>query len=79
MTNNYALEMLHDFQCGWYSSLDDLIDEIEEVPELTVEEANREYVVISYQEDDETVYVEFRLGGTERTITVNSIKEIERM
>jgi len=62
---------------NWYSRIEDLIEEIEEAG-MDVEEVNAEYITVSYEEDGEDVQVEFFLGGTERTITVEDVKEVYR-
>lgn len=80
MTSEFemAMERLEELQNGWYSSLDELVEEIEEAG-FDVDEVNREYITVSHEDEDETVYIDIRLCGTERTIKVNSIEEIERM
>ena len=72
------MEKLEALQIGWYGRLEELLEDIEEAG-FKVEEANREYITASYEEEDETVYIDIRLGGTERTITVDRITEAERM
>lgn len=72
------IEELEILQNSWYSSLEELQDDIKEAG-FAIEEANREYITASYEEDDETVYVDIRLGGTESTITVDSVTELERV
>ena len=80
MTSEFemAMERLEELQYGWYSSLEELVEEIEEAG-FSVDEASHEYISASYEDEDETVYIDIRLCGTERTIKVNSIEEIERM
>lgn len=61
----------------WYGRLEDLVEEIEEAG-MEVEDANSEYITAAYEDDGEDVEIEFMLGGTERTITVESVREIYR-
>ena len=63
---------------SWYGRLADLIEDIQDAG-YDVEEANEEYITASYEDGDATVYLDLRLGGTARTITVDSIREIERI
>ena len=72
------MEKLEAIKNGWYGRLEDLVEEIEELG-LDVEESNMEYITASYEDDDETVFVDIRIGGTERTIAVESIREVERI
>lgn len=59
----------------WYGRLEDIVEEIEELG-YEVLEANGEYITCwEENSDDDTEYI-IRLGGTERTITVEEIREI---
>ena len=40
---------------------------------LEVLEANREYVVVGYEEDEEDVQLILHIGGTENTIIISSV------
>ena len=73
MKNTMMMENLYDLENGkWWTHLNELLEEIEEIG-FTVDEANREYIVVS-TDDDEAF--QLLLGGTERTIIVKLIKEI---
>lgn len=61
-------EMLRD----WYSSLDDLVDDLKDAG-FSPEDVNREYVTAWDEKSEDDVYFIIRLGGTERTITVDDI------
>jgi len=65
---------IHEFKYGWYGRLEDLTEELEENG-FQVEEANNEYVTVYAGEntEDRDIYHTLRLGGTERTITVDRI------
>lgn len=63
--------------CFW-TNLEELVREIEEVTGAFAEDWCSEYIVISYEDDGDDVQVEIRLGGTERTITVESFMEVYR-
>ena len=65
---------IHEFKYGWYGRLEDLTEELEENG-FTVEEANNEYITVYGREntDDKDIYHTHRLGGTERTITLDRI------
>lgn len=58
----------------WFGRLEELVEDIEEKG-YEVLDANREYVAFSDPEDDDTEYVAY-LGGTERTIYIDRIKEV---
>lgn len=62
--------------CFW-TKLEEVVEEIEECG-AEVLESSREYIVASYEDDGEDVQVEFRLSGTERTITIESFEEVYR-
>jgi hypothetical protein len=65
---------IHEFTRDWYGRLEDLTEELEENG-FKVEEANSEYITVYGGEstDDKDIYHTLRLGGTERTITVDRI------
>lgn len=63
---------MKQFKNQWFSSLEDLREEIEEETDYLISELNNEYITIAYStEDDEDVYETYRLGGTERTIYID--------
>lgn len=63
---------MKQFKNQWFSSLEDLREEIEEETDYLISELNNEYITIAYSTDDEEdVYETYRLGGTERTIYIN--------
>lgn len=71
--NNTMLSKLYDLENGnFWTVLEELVEEIEEIG-FTVDEANREYIVVS-NDDDEAF--QLLLGGTERTIIVKLIREV---
>jgi hypothetical protein len=57
----------------WFGRLNDVVEYIEENG-YKVEECNAEYITFYNEDDDDTEYVA-RLGGTPRTIYIESIKE----
>jgi hypothetical protein len=63
---------MKQFKNQWFSSLEDLREEIEEETDYLISELNSEYITIAYStEDDEDVYETYRIGGTERTIYID--------
>lgn len=63
---------MEQFKNEWFSSLEDLREEIEEETDYLISELNNEYITICYStDDDEDVYETYRLGGTERTIYID--------
>lgn len=63
---------MKQFRNQWFSSLEDLREEIEEETDYLISELNNEYITIAYStDDDEDVYETYRLGGTERTIYID--------
>ena len=59
----------------WFRNLAELKEEIQEIG-YDIDECNREYIVVSAEDDDEEETFELRLGGTERTITIEKISEV---
>lgn len=76
MMNNTSKNNTFNFLDAWYRYLEDIIFDLEDNG-FTVEQANREYIEC-YGEDtpDDQCYV-LRLGGTERTITVESVEVMD--
>lgn len=66
---------LEELKNNWWTRLDELVGEIEEMG-YGVLEQNREYIVCFDEEDDSDEQYQIRLGGTERTIVVEEIEEI---
>ena len=62
---------------GWFSRMEDLVEEMEDLG-LEVLEANREYVVASYEEGEEDIQLILNIGGTENTIIITSV-DVERI
>lgn len=62
---------------GWFSRMEELVEELEDLG-LEVLEANREYVVASYEEDEEDVQLILNIGGTGNTIIITSV-DVERI
>lgn len=66
---------LLELQSDWYGYVDDIVDEIEDLG-YDVLDYNNEWITVSDPEnDDDTEYV-LKLGGTERTITIDNIRVI---
>lgn len=62
---------------SWYGRLNELGDAIEDLG-LNVDEINNEYVVVHATEPDgEDVYCKIRLGGTSRTISLETFEMLE--
>ena len=60
------------FRNKWYSSLEDMREDIEDETDYLIAELNNEYITIAYStEDDDDIYETYKLGGTERTIYIN--------
>lgn len=68
------MSKLESIMNGWYGRLDDMKEDIEELG-YEVIEMNREYISCYSEEEDDTEYV-IKLGGTERTIIAESIREV---
>lgn len=66
---------LEELKSNWWTRLDELVEEIEEMG-YEVLEQNREYIVCCDEEDGSDEQYQIRLGGTERTIIVEEIEEI---
>ncbi len=64
---------LEELKNDWYGRLEDLTEEIEE-RNFEIYEATTEYISCASKETDAEYII--RLGGTERTITIESIREI---
>ena len=62
---------------GWVGRIEDLEEELEDEG-FSVEESNREYVVVSDNRNEQDTQFVLRLGGTERSITIDDIK-VEKM
>ena len=69
---------MEELKNEWFSSLEDLKNEVEKLG-YTVEEINNEIITISYEnEDAEDVYETYKLKETEKTIYINyNSKRIE--
>lgn len=61
----------------WFSRMEELVEALEDLG-LEVLEANREYVVVGYEEDEEDVQLILHIGGTENTIIIASV-DVERI
>ncbi|MBR3592141.1 MAG: hypothetical protein IKL46_04750 [Clostridia bacterium] len=70
-------EKLNEMIGNWYGQRRDIIQELNEMG-IDVWEENSEYITAGYvdKETDEDVGLLIRLGGTERTIVINSIEEM---
>ena len=71
-------DKLNGLKRGFYGRLEDLTEELEEMG-YEVAEATAEYVIIQHEDGEDTVETLLRLGGTERTITVDEIREYGRI
>lgn len=72
-------EKLKALEGNWYGRMDDITEELEELgvdPDCCF--VCREYIGASVEEDGEDLEVLIRLGGTENTITIDSV-ELSRM
>ena len=67
-------EKLTAIENDWYGRLDDICEELEEMG-FEVLDCNREYITVGYEEDGRDAEALIRLGGTERTITIEGIRE----
>lgn len=70
--------LMNDFWTTLEEVVADVYNAIYPDIECDILDANREYIVVGYEDDGEDVQVEIRLGGTERTITVESFEEVYR-
>lgn len=62
---------------SWYGRLNEIGEDIEELG-LDVDEINGEYIIVHAAEPDgEDVYCKIRLGGTERTISLEKFEMLE--
>jgi len=62
---------------GWYARLEDLEKDLTDSG-FSIEDSNRDYIVVSDNSNEQDTQFELRLGGTERTITVDDIR-VEKM
>ena len=62
---------------GCFSRMEELVEALEDLG-LEVLEADREYVVVGYEEDEEDVQLILHIGGTENTIIIASV-DVERI
>lgn len=69
---------LEELKNNFWTSIEELAGEIEDVTGAFVEDWCSEYIVISYEEDDEDVQVDIRLNVAGRTITIESFEEVYR-
>lgn len=78
----YFNERLEELSGYFWTTLEDVVADIYHAFHAEVEcdvlDATREYVVVGWVEDDEDVQWEIKLGGTERTITIESFEEVYR-
>lgn len=63
---------------GWYGRLEDLTEELEDMG-LEVLEANREYIVVGYEDGDDDVQIMVALAGTSSTIVIAGAEEVYRV
>lgn len=63
---------------GWYGRLEDLVEELEDMG-LEVLEANTEYIVVGYEDNDEDVQIMVALAGTSSTIIIAGAEEVYRV
>lgn len=69
-------EKLKALEGNWYGRLSDIVEELEEMGvDTDCCSVCREYIVVSFDEDEEDMEVIIHLGGTENTITVYSVEQ----
>lgn len=76
MTESYGTlaDYLERHLDSWYGRLNEIGEDIEELG-LDVDEINGEYIIVHATEPDgEDVYCKIRLGGTERTISLEKFE-----
>ena len=76
---NKIENMLNSMVGNWYGEHQDIFVELNKM-DVDVFEATAEYISAGYtdKEEDEDVQIMIRLGGTESTITIESIEEVYR-
>ena len=68
-------EALKNLENSWYGRLEDIVEELEDLGiDTDCCYISREFIGVSFEEDGEDVEVDIRLGGTERTITIDDVK-----
>lgn len=77
MRNDFEEMMAQVEAASWFAGLAELEEAFTEAG-FDVLEANSEYVVVAYEDDDEDVQVQVRLSGTESTIVIDSYEEVYR-
>ena len=58
----------------WFGRLEELVEDMEEKG-CEILDSNREYISFIDPEDEDTEYVAY-IGGTERTVYIDRIKEV---
>ena len=66
------MERIRELIRSWYGSLDDLVNDLKDAG-FSPEDVNREYITAWDEMSTDDVFFTIRLGGTERTITVDEI------
>lgn len=68
-------EKLKALEGNWYGRMGDITEELEELGvDLDCCFVCREHIGVSVEEDGEDLEVLIRLGGTENTITIDSVE-----
>lgn len=79
MTESYGTlaDYLERHLDSWYGRLNEVAEDIEELG-LDIDEINGEYIIVHATEPDgEDAYCKIRLGGTERTISLETFEMLE--
>ena len=71
-------DKLNGLKRGFYGRLEDLTEELEEMG-CEVVEANDEYVAVQHEDGEDTVETILYICVTGRTITVDEIREYDRI
>lgn len=69
------LERLKDMVGNWYGRMEDITEELSEMGlDMECAYISRELIGVAVDDDGDDVEVTIRLGGTESTITVDSVE-----
>lgn len=74
----FVKERLEELEGNFWTRLEDLVEEIEEMDftKLSVIEANREYLSVTAEDVEDVEYI-VHLAGTERTIVIEKVEELD--
>lgn len=68
-------EKLKDLENNWYGKLEDIVEELQDLG-IDTDSCfiTREFISVAFEDEDgEDVEASIRLGGTEHTITIDSV------